>query len=245
MAVVVLALPPGSASAQSSPLRARQTLASIGAGVAIVAAAAGDARIERWALAHRDPTLDRLGDAGNVLGSGRYLIPTLAVGWIGGRLSGRPSLQRAATHAIVAYTAGNVVVSLLKPAIGRHRPDSSGSQWRFRPFASAGDWHSLPSAHTLHAVTIAAALADDARQPALTAGAIGAGALVAWSRVYRDEHWTSDVLASAVIGVGAARLTRGLSRRLAARTGTREAELQPAAVPGGFGVRLAFGGARR
>src|SRR5688572_15589094 len=171
------------------------------AGGALVAvAAASDARFERFSLAHRSPMLDDLGSAGNVLGTGRYLIPAMATGYLVGRLTHQPRVADATLHAAIAYTLGNVVVSVGKPVLGRHRPDTTGSAWRFRPFAKGGGWHSMPSAHTLHAFTLAAAISEEARRPWVTTLAYGAATLVAWSRVYRDEHWASDVAVSSVIG---------------------------------------------
>jgi membrane-associated phospholipid phosphatase len=39
------------------------------------------------------------------------------------------------------------------------------------------------------------------RRPWLAALAYTEASIVAWSRVYDDQHWTSDVTASAVIGI--------------------------------------------
>jgi membrane-associated phospholipid phosphatase len=185
-------------------------------GAILVATAASDARLERTSLTHRSPTLDDLASAGNALGLGRHLIPALGASYLGGRLTHRPRIADGALHAAAAYVIGNVVVSVGKPLIGRHRPDTLGSPWRIRPFTVAGAWHSFPSAHTLHAFTLAGAISEEARQPWVTAAAYGAASVVAWSRVYADEHWASDVAASAVIGSAIGHVT---VRRLHARAG--------------------------
>jgi membrane-associated phospholipid phosphatase len=173
-------------------------------GALVLGAAVSDGALERVSLARRSATLDGLARAGNALGTGRHLLPALGAGYLAGRLAdrlaGRPRLAHVVLHAAVAYTAGNVVASVGKPAFGRHRPDTTGSPWRLRPFARQGAWHSLPSAHTLHAFTLAGAVAEEAGRPWVTAGAYGAAALVGWSRVYEDEHWASDVALSAVVG---------------------------------------------
>ena len=169
-------------------------------GALVLAAIASDPALERASQANRSATLDDFARAGNALGAGRHLIPALGTSYLAGRLARMPRIADAALHAAAAYTVGNVVASIGKPALGRHRPDTVGSPWRFRLFARAGAWHSLPSAHTLHAFTLAGALSEEARQPWVTAATYGAAVLVAWSRVYENEHWASDVAASAVFG---------------------------------------------
>jgi membrane-associated phospholipid phosphatase len=110
-------------------------------------------------------------------------------------------------HVAAAYALGNVVAGIGKPVIGRHRPDTLGSPWRIRPFTIAGARHSFPSAHTLHAFTLAGAISEEAHQPWVTASAYGAAMLVGWSRVYSDEHWASDVVASAILGAAIGHVT--------------------------------------
>ena len=187
-------------------------------GALVAAAAASDAQFERFSLEHRSPMLDDLGSAGNVLGTGRYLIPALGASYVLGRFTHHPHLAQGTLHTAVAYALGNVVTSAGKPLLGRHRPDTTGSAWRFRPLATGGEWHSLPSAHTVHAFTLAAAISEEARRPWVTTVAYGAATLVAWSRVYRDEHWASDVAISSVVGAAIGHATVRVLHARAATT---------------------------
>jgi membrane-associated phospholipid phosphatase len=55
----------------------------------------------------------------------------------------------------------------------------------------------------------------------VTTLAYGAATLVAWSRVYRDEHWASDVAISSVMGAAIGHVTvRALHARAARRRRT-------------------------
>ena len=45
------------------------------------------------------------------------------------------------------------------------------------------------------------------KHSAVGAAAFAAAGVVAWSRVYDDQHWTSDVAASAIVGIAAAATT--------------------------------------
>lgn len=197
--------PPGAptAAAQRRPLVDR----SAWAGAALVA---GSVLLDRpgrdYALDHRTRELDAVARAGNAMGSGRYLIAGMAaaygVGWVA-----RREWSRDVLHVAAAYTAGNVIVSVLKPAVGRQRPYVTGHPDRLRPFTASGDWHSFPSAHAIHAFTLAAAVAEEAHRPWVSAVGYGAAAVVAWSRVYQDQHWTSDVVAGGVLGAVTAKAT--------------------------------------
>ena len=63
------------------------------------------------------------------------------------------------------------------------------------------------------AFSLASAVAEEARTPWVSALAYGGAAAVAWSRVYEDKHWTSDVAAGALIGILAGRGTVRLLHR--------------------------------
>ena len=179
-------------------------------GLTLLAAAAADERVRHWAVSHRASDLERAADAGNVIGRGRVVMTGMAVAYVGARLARRPRVARAVVRSAVAYTVGNAAVSALKSAVGRHRPEGTDEAWRFRPFRREDEWHSFSSSHVVHVATVAASAADAARKPWVTTAAFAAVGLVGFSRVYSDEHWTSDAAASAVIGVLSARLARGI-----------------------------------
>ena len=178
--------------------------------LAVAATAAADERVRRWAVGHRSPDLERAADAGNVIGRGRVVMPAMAVAYVGARLARRPRLARTVVRSAVAYTIGNAAVSALKSAVGRHRPEGTDDAWRFRPFARGDEWHSFSSSHVVHVATVAATAADEAGSSLVTTAAFAAVGLVGFARVYSDAHWASDAVASAAIGVLAARAARRL-----------------------------------
>jgi membrane-associated phospholipid phosphatase len=197
----IIALTTASAQRDTVPGRPRPPAAVwwLG-GSLVVGTLVSDAALERASLANRSPTLDDAARVGDALGTGRHLLPALAASYLAGRLSSRPRLADAALHAAVAYALGNVVASVGKPLVGRHRPDTTGSPWRFHPLDGDGRYHSWPSAHTMHAFSLAGAVAEESNTRWATATAYGAATLVGWSRIYADEHWTSDVVSSAIVG---------------------------------------------
>jgi membrane-associated phospholipid phosphatase len=202
MVAAASALAHGDAGAQQDSMPVRHVPPAIwwvGSSL-VVGALIGDAQLERASLANRSPTLDDAERVGNALGAGRHILPALGAGYLAGRLFKRPRLADGALHTATAYALGNVLVSIGKPVVGRHRPDTTGSPWRFHPFAGTGSHHSWPSAHTMHVFTIAGAIAEESDAAWVTATVYSAATLVGWSRLYADEHWASDVASSAALG---------------------------------------------
>jgi membrane-associated phospholipid phosphatase len=205
--------PPAEAGAQRRILP-RSTAFWLTAGLALTATALMDEHVRTASLAHRSGALDALADAGNQLGTGRNIIGALALTYVGARVLHHKPLADRVLRVAAGYAVSNAIVSVLKPVVGRHRPDSTNDAWRFAPFSADGSWHSFSSSHAVHAFSLSAGVAMTSRRPWLQALAYTEASMVAWSRVYHDEHWASDVTASAVIGVATAATTLGwLDRR--------------------------------
>jgi membrane-associated phospholipid phosphatase len=222
MAVAMVVAMPVGTSVGSRDAAAQLTLEPrgpafwAGSAAAVAAAAAADGWMQRQSRLHRSHTLDRLAEAGDVLGSGRYLIPAMVATYLGARIASDRGerLADGVLRAAVAYAAGNVLVSVLKPAIGRHRPEGIDEPGRFDPFSTRGEWHSFPSAHTMHLATITAVVADASGSRWASGGAYALVGLVGWSRVYRDQHWTSDVTATTAMAIAVGlTASRWLERR--------------------------------
>ena len=174
---------------------------------AITAAALFDESARTFWLDHHSGLARTLADAGNAAGPGRNIIAGLAVTYVVARVTHHRRAADAVLRISAGYAVSNVIVGVLKPVVGRHRPDSTNDAWRFDPFSTEGEWHSFPSSHAVHAFSIAAGAAIATRRSWVAALGYGGATVVAWSRVYDDEHWTSDVTTSAVIGMSAVATT--------------------------------------
>ena len=179
----------------------------VAAGGAIGAAALLDENARTFWLDHHSSFASSLADAGNFAGTGRNIIAGLAVTYVVARLTHHRRTANAVLRVSAGYAVSNVIVGVLKPVVGRHRPDSTNDAWRFKPFSTEGEWHSFPSSHAVHAFSIAAGAAIATRRFWVAALGYSAATVVAWSRVYDDQHWTSDVTTSAVIGMSAVATT--------------------------------------
>ena len=164
--------------------------------VGIVASAALDPEMREWALHTHSRSLDRFAKSVNPLGTARLLVPAMALTYVTAFLTGRESLANGTINTAAAYVVSDLFESALKPVIGRERPHVEGDSHRFRPFTASGDWHSFPSAHVAHITSIAQAISMQTQSAPATALVSSLVALVAWDRVYEDQHWTSDVTAT-------------------------------------------------
>jgi membrane-associated phospholipid phosphatase len=146
-----------------------------------------------------------------------------------------------------AMATSSLVVSALKPLVGRHRPD-----WTADSTDGARN-RSFPSGHTTNAFVIASyaalylhgrvfdrdssALLQGAAYGGLALGAI----MIAAERAYHDRHHVSDVVVGAVIGTASAYTMFRLQDDRFARRASQEPggwRLAPGFAPGGATIGL-------
>jgi diacylglycerol kinase family enzyme/membrane-associated phospholipid phosphatase len=145
-----------------------------------------------------DPTLKRLTRSAN------HSLLWFA---IAGVLATRVGVtRRAALRGLLAILGASITANgVLKPLLPRRRPPDAGippnRSLRRRPTSS-----SFPSGHAASAAAFATAVTMESPRAGLVV--VPVAAAVAYSRVHVGVHWTSDVLAGAAVGTGAALLTR-------------------------------------
>ena len=108
----------------------------------------------------------------------------------------------------IAYEIGQAslyagaITFLLKMAIGRSRPYTEQGATSFHPFSSLSskDFQSLPGGHSAAAFVISTVLSRNVNPGWLKVLVYLPAALTFVSRVYQDQHWTSDDLMGAALG---------------------------------------------
>lgn len=100
-----------------------------------------------------------------------------------------PAGPGTARLAVVALAATNLVVEILKRVVGRVRPDGDHNR------ANAA----FPSGHSASAFTLALVCVRRWGKAAWFMWLLAA--IVAFSRIWLNRHWFSDVVAGAVIGL--------------------------------------------
>jgi membrane-associated phospholipid phosphatase len=191
----------------------------LAAGGSLTAAVLLDRTAKPVIYGYRTPFLDRVAPFGNVFGTADYTVPTVTAALIAAQLTGNPNWEDATRHITLSYIVGDVTEAFIKGAVGRQRPRYSGDPWRFRPLSFSDEWHSFPSGHVTHISAIAMALAEEAHRPAITALSMGAVAVTGWQRIYRNQHWASDVVGGLIVGTAASRVTAHWLRHRRHRAG--------------------------
>ena len=93
---------------------------------------------------------------------------------------------------------GTTVV--LKEAIGRGRPTTGSDNSNYRPFQFKTDYDSLSSMHTASSFAIAHVLASKTPSLPVKILCYAAAGFVGFSRLYKEQHWASDLVLGAAIG---------------------------------------------
>jgi diacylglycerol kinase family enzyme/membrane-associated phospholipid phosphatase len=122
---------------------------------------------------------------------------------LGGR---RGVTRRAAIRGVCAIGGTSFLANAVaKPLAPRRRPAADAlPKWRAVPNPPTSS--SFPSGHAASAAAFTTAVAMEAPVAGVVIAPIAA--TVAYSRVHTGVHWTSDVMAGALLGTGVALVTR-------------------------------------
>jgi membrane-associated phospholipid phosphatase len=179
--------------------------AGIGIAIAAIGAAAlvaaiwlsADAPVTAWAERINSDELESWIRIANRFGGGMNPVMIIAFFLLAGMAYANRRWIRHAIQMTVAGAAAGIVVQILKFAVGRTRPELwLGPFHHARAMAS-----SFPSGHTVGAFALAGVLILSAESKTLRVMAALLAFAVALSRVLAFRHWTSDVAASAAIGL--------------------------------------------
>jgi membrane-associated phospholipid phosphatase len=195
-------------------LRAMPLLTALAASIAVVALTwrFADARVTAWAESLQSDRLEDVIRIVNRFGGG--MNPPMIVLFF--LLAGicyrhRDWLSTGIAMALAGLGAG-IFVQVLKYSVGRTRPEL----W-LGPFQHArASATSFPSGHTVGAFALAGVLIFTARSRVLRVLAFVLAAAVGLARIFAFRHWSSDVLASAIVGLLVAWIVTAAVRTAAA-----------------------------
>jgi membrane-associated phospholipid phosphatase len=100
---------------------------------------------------------------------------------------------------IESFFLANAITGTFKVALGRRRPDATTDPFELRPVDVNS---SFPSGHTTSAFAAATTLSEYYPVWTVVVPAYAAASAVAFSRLYANQHWGSDVVGGALVGFG-------------------------------------------
>ena len=196
-------------------------------GVSLAILGKGDVGRSHDVSSNRSGTKDDLSKFGEHFGNPVYSIPLLGVAYLAGHLGHKPGLSASALRITGGMVTAGVLAGGAKFVFGRWRPyESPDNAGQFDPFSSH---ESFPSGHSTIAFSLAAGLDRETHAVWVPCVVYPAAAITAWSRVYEQKHWPTDVAAGAVLGIWASGKFDRLLRQ--ARDGRTSLELMPMADP--------------
>jgi membrane-associated phospholipid phosphatase len=198
--------------ANAAPIRWYHAAMAVG-GVAALTAI--DEPVQRYTQRHRSPALSDIADVfrhgGEPLFYGGVGAGILATGLV----AGDKGIQRAGRRVLVSVATAGVVLESMKLLIGRSRPNEGVGAFSFHPFTSLKDSTgvaargAMPSGHALAAFAVVTSLADDIHSTPVHLLLYTAAGGTAFSRVYENRHWVSDVAMGTVLGLTIGKVVSG------------------------------------
>ena len=152
-----------------------------------------------WVRSLQGVWIERVGDAGYLIGSGASLVVISGLFVAIGYLRKRPELYQAGLWGWAAHAVTAVLVQSLKHGIGRPRPRLHRDEEFFTGPSLESGLDSFPSGHASASFAVATVIAKHC--PALAWPAYALAGYTSLTRVFRGSHFVSDVIAGVVLGI--------------------------------------------
>lgn len=125
---------------------------------------------------------------------------------INGNSTGNRYQKKLGFEIIQSTLFAAATTQILKSLLGRERPRSTDDKYNFTgPILYNNDFFSLPSGHTTIAFAISTVLSANSSSDLLKIASFIPAILTAYSRIYENQHWFSDVVLGGIIGFTAAK----------------------------------------
>ena len=118
-----------------------------------------------------------------------------------------PDSKKTAALSFESFLWAGAIELTMKFADGRERPSATDDPFKFKPGSTDG---SFPSGHTTEAFAAATVFAEQYPRWEVVVPVYAAAGAVGFSRMYANQHWGSDVVAGALLGIGVSHVLRKL-----------------------------------
>jgi len=137
-----------------------------------------------------------------------------------------------------SLTFSGVAVVIARYIFARSRPYAHDGPWKFNGFTWDNEIQAFPSGHTTVAFAMSTVLAERIDNLWSRIVFYGMASLTAYSRVVNNQHWFSDVVVGAALGLGAGLHVIGMGKRHESYSPAQEGRLM--VYPSTHGIRIAY-----
>lgn len=176
--------------------------------------------------------LDRATDAGATVGNPFLHLGLSALVYGTAVLADSPKWKETGEMMGEALILADASTFLIKEMAGRGRPNVTSAKGDFKPFGFRTDYDSFPSMHTASSFALASVLSATSETLAMKTAYYSAATFVAFSRMYQNKHWASDVLFGAALGEFCGRIVTHY------HASKNNMSILPQAYSGGAGLAL-------
>lgn len=152
------------------------------------------------ALRNQSQRAENIFTVGRDYGVATYGLAFSGGVYVGGLLFRSGDLRETGLNLLESIAFAGIITSVVKSVAGRSRPFVEEGPFRFRAMQFKDETTSFPSGHPTVAFAISSVLSRKIKNTWASIGLYALATLTAVSRVYDDEHWTSDVFLGAAIG---------------------------------------------
>ncbi len=137
----------------------------------------------------------------NEFGEGQYHLLGYAGLYILSKLRNDESLEKFSINGMKAFIVSGLTVLTIKFIIGRARPYMDEGSLSFKPFNINNNYQAFPSGHTMIAFSTTSFISSNTSNKMLKVVPYLIATGVGIARIYKDQHWFSDVIAGASLGI--------------------------------------------
>lgn len=140
-------------------------------------------------------------EAGRIWGEPYTSILISGILAISGTTNNNSANKKIAFEVFQSGLYTGAVTQILKISFGRARPYFNFGQYNFSPFNKlSNDFWSQPSGHTSLSFSLSTILSQNSKTDFMKIAWYIPAVVTAFSRIYQDQHWTSDVILGSAVG---------------------------------------------
>jgi len=155
-----------------------------------------DKSIKKFVVNNQNKDINNFANLMNNFGDYKIVFPALAFVGTYGLVNKDDRIYQTTLNSFQSFFLAGSINLLTKFIVGRERPFGTDNQFIFRPFSFKNKFNSFFSGHTTIAWSVFTPFALAYHNPYLYLIPIS----VNFSRIYKNQHWLSDTLASTIVG---------------------------------------------